>query len=226
MTAVTGVAVPIGTVEDAPAQIRRVVEGCQSQGQLEEFGRGGSRSPRIDARRRRFDDCGNLATSPRRRERKVSRSFLSVRHECSQAGVNYASLGRCGTRHHSGTQERMHEAETLILDLDDPRFERLGESGFRASAGGFLDEAHRRFGEQGNDPGNLGAGSPESIEAVLNQVCEIRGDWQLRARIQMAAPASLLKRAHQLERKERIPARRLPDAEKRWPGKDIAAARS
>ena len=118
--------------------------------------------------------------------------------------MKYAFLGRCAARHHSGTQERMREAETLILDLENPRLEGLGQSGLRAPADHHVDKACRRVGEQGDDARNLDPGSPEPIEALLNQVCEIRGDRQLRARIQPTA-ASSLKRPDELEREERIP---------------------
>jgi hypothetical protein len=180
---VTRLAEPIGAGKDAPAQVRRIVRRCEPHGQLEQLGGGCRRSPRMHTCRSLLDDGGNLPTGPCGGKRKMSRSLLSSRHQLSQARVKSAFLRRRRTRHHSGTQEGMREAETLILDLEDTRLERVGQSGLRPPAGGHLDEAHGRVGEQGNDPRNLHPGSPEPIEALLNEVCQIRRNGQLRARI-------------------------------------------
>ena len=60
----------------------------------------------------------------------------------------------------------MGEAETIPVDLEDVRLERLGQSGFCPPAGGDLDEAHRRVGERGNDSGNRDPGSFEPVSAI------------------------------------------------------------
>ena len=58
----------------------------------------------------------------------------------------------------------------------------------------------------------------------MNELVQIRGNRQLLAGTHPAA--SSLKRARELEGEERIPARRLPDAQERRSGKDNADARS
>ena len=67
-------------------------------------------------------------------------------------------------------------------------------------------------------------GSPEPIEALVNELFESRGNRQLRAWIDPAAPS--LKGARELESEEGIPARRFPDAQERRSGKDGADAGS
>ena len=118
----------------------------------------------------------------------------------------------------------MREAEPLPVDLEDSGLERFGQSGLCPATGGRLDEAHRRVGERGNDSRQLEPGSPEAIDALVNELVQIRGNRQLLARTHPAA--SSLKRARELEGEERISARRFPDAQQRRSGKNNANASS
>src|SRR6266850_7027932 len=118
----------------------------------------------------------------------------------------------------------MGEAETIPIDLQDSRLERGGQSGLCPVAGGRLDKAQRRVGERGNDPRNLEPASPEAVEALVNELFQIRGNRQLLTRVQPAPPS--LNRARELEGEEWISARRFPDAQERRSGKDGADARS
>ena len=56
-----------------------------------------------------------------------------------------------------------------------------------AAAGGRLDEAHRRVGERGHDPRRLEPGSPEEIDALVDELVQVRGKWQLLAGSERAA---------------------------------------
>ena len=69
----------------------------------------------------------------------------------------------------------MREAEPLPVDLQDSGLDRLAQSGLRPAAGGRLDEAHRRVGERGNDPRHLEPGSPEAIDALVNELFRFEG---------------------------------------------------
>ena len=159
---------PVGTVEDRLAHVLDILCGGKPDCQLGQLGRGGGCSSCVHILCRLLDDGGNLAARLGRGKRKMPRSFLSARHARGEAGVKRASLGQRGARDHSGTHERMGEAETIPLDFQDPRLERVGQSGLRPPADGRLDEAHRRIGQQGDDARNLDCGSPEAIEALLN----------------------------------------------------------
>ena len=68
----------------------------------------------------------------------------------------------------------MREAEPLPVDLEDPGLDRVGQPGLCPAAGGRLDEAHGRVGERGNDPRHLEPGSPEAIDALVDELFEVR----------------------------------------------------
>ena len=54
----------------------------------------------------------------------------------------------------------MGEAEAIPVDLEDVRFERLGQSGLRPAPGRRFDEPNCRLGEGCNDAGNKTATPP------------------------------------------------------------------
>ena len=109
----------------------------------------------------------------------------------------------------------MRKAEALTVDLEDSGVNRIAQSDFCPAANGRLDEAHRRIGERGNDPCHLESRRPETIDALVNELVPICGNRQLVPRIYSAAPP--LDRARELDREERVPARRFPNAEERRP---------
>ena len=78
------------------------------------------------------------------------------------------------------------------------------QSGLCPAAGGRLDEAHRRVGERGNDPRHLEPGSPEAINALVNELLQIAGIGSSSPGFDPAASA--LERARELQGEERIPA--------------------
>ena len=154
----------------------------------------------------------------------MPRSFLRARSDLGEPRVERPPLRRCGARPDRRAEQGVREAETLPVDLEDSGLDRLAQSGLCPAAGGRLDEAHRRVGERGNDPRHLEPGSPEAIDTLVNELFQIRGNWQLLARTHPAA--SSLKRTRELEGEERIPARCFPDAQESRSGKDSADARS
>ena len=154
----------------------------------------------------------------------MPRSFLRARGDLGEPRVKRPPLRRCGARPDRRTEKGCVKRSRSPSTSRIPASIASPSPVSARSAGGRLDEAHRRVGERGNEPRHLEPGSPEAVDALVNELFEIRRNRQLLARTHPAA--SSLKRARELEGEERIPARRFPDAQERRSGKDSAGASS
>ena len=151
-------------------------------------------------------------------------SFLRARSDLREPSVNRPPLRRCGARPDRRAEQRVREAEPLPVDLQDPGVDRAAKAGLGPSAGGRLDRVRHRVGERGNNPRDLERRSPQEIDALVNELFQVRGN---REHLAGAHPvASSPKRGRELQSEERISRRRFPDAQESRSWKDSADARS
>ena len=105
----------------------------------------------------------------------------------------------------------MRESETLTVELEDPRVERLGEPGVEPSSECRLHESDGRVGERCDGARDFERRGSEAVEALVQEVVEVGGDRELLAGSERAASA--LERACKLEREEGVAARGFPEPE-------------
>jgi hypothetical protein len=223
-TAVACPAEPVGAREGAPAHLLDILGGCEPQRELGQLRGGGGCSSRVHALCRPFDDGGDLAARLNGSEREMPRSLLRDRGNLGEPSVERPALRRCGTRPDRRAQQGVREAEPFPVDLEDSGLERVAQSRLCPAARGRLGQAHRRVRERRNDSRDLDPGSAEAIEALVNELLQVRGKGQLLARTYPTAASP--ERARELEGEERISARRFPDTQERRSGNGSAGARS
>ena len=224
-TAVACFAEPVGAVEDAPAHVVDIVGRRQPDGQLGQLGCGSGCASCVHALCRLLDDGGDLAA------RLGSAASARCRARSSVLGATWASRAwsdrRCAGVARDQTAERSRGCVKRSRSPSTSRIRASIASPSPVSAGRPAAASTRRTvgsASAATTRATSSPWSPEAIDALVHELFQIRGDWQLLARIHPAAPS--LQRARELEGEERISRRRLPDAQERRSGKDGAEARS
>ena len=103
----------------------------------------------------------------------------------------------------------MRESQPLAVELEHTRIERLRQSILEPSTDDAFDQRGGRIGERGDDAHDPEPRGRETCQALLEQLVEVGRDRQILARSEDATPP--LESRAELERKERVATRRLPD---------------
>ena len=109
----------------------------------------------------------------------------------------------------------MGESQALPVQLEDPRGQRLGQTGIGTATDGGFHERHGRIGERGDGARGLERRGAEAVEARVQELVEVGRDRELLAGSERAASA--LERACKLEREEGVAARGLPEPDQGRP---------
>ena len=149
--------------------------------------------------------------------------LLGIGRHRGEASVERASLRGVGPDGDRRGEQRMGEAQPLAVQLHDPGLQCVAEARRGVFVDRRLDEAHGRLGERGHDTRNRERLRAQAVEALVHERVEVGRDRQLLARDHPAAPA--LERSPELEREERVPSRRLPDAPERRTEQTLAESR-
>ena len=126
-----------------------------------------------------------------------------------------ASTGDRLTRGNRSRQERVGESQLVLIELEDSCLERLLDPLLRGFGEHVLDQRGGRLRDGGYDSGNVECAPIEVGETLSQELVERGGQWERITGCRGAAAP--LQRFGQLEREERIPARRLPEPEQRRP---------
>ena len=141
--------------------------------------------------------------------------LLGARDDPGQLRVERATArGRLPSRH-GRPEQWVREAKAVAIQLDDPRGERLGQSGVERTTDDGLDEVHGRIGNRGNHARGLERRSAEVLDALAQKLVQVGGHRELLARCEHASSA--LERPRELEREERVAARGLPEPDQDRP---------
>jgi hypothetical protein len=102
------------------------------------------------------------------------------------------------------------ETNAIAVELEHARFERFVEPDVSMTPDRRSDELDSRLGEAPRGPDNGECRPAQPVETLADERTEVGGERQLLAGSEPSAAP--LERVRQLEREERVPAGRLPDA--------------
>jgi hypothetical protein len=140
----------------------------------------------------------------------MTRLLLGIRRERGESLVERAPPRADGPRGDPGREQRVRETQSLTVELEDTRLQRILNAAHWV-VHCELDKLDRRVGRGSDDTAHLVCVGAQRLEPLDHEVLERRRHRELGSRLDpRAAP---LQRACQLEREERIAARRLPDPE-------------
>ncbi len=109
----------------------------------------------------------------------------------------------------------MGESEALPVHLEDACRDGLGQPGLVAGADDRLHERHRGIGERRNGGGNVESVGSDRVETRAQQLVGGGRNREILAGRERAAPT--LEGGSELEREERVTARRLPELDQYRP---------
>jgi hypothetical protein len=147
----------------------------------------------------------------------MSCALLADRHQLSESFVKRPPFRGRRVRGHRPSEQRVREPEPVAVGLQHPGVERVGQPQVSLAAHRGLDKGQGRLRERRHGTNDLARRAAETIEALLHELLQTRGKRKLLARDRASPPS--LECASELEGKEGIAARRLPDPQEHRSGK-------
>ena len=186
----------------------RSIRGGQPDCFLRKLGRRGGRPASTRQPRRYLEEIGHVGRGPIRRERHVTRALLGIGDEAGEPPVKRSLLRGASRPVDGGGEQRMGEANSILVELDHVAFQRRLEPLPWIVAGRVGDELEgrlrqRRRGKQ--DGTSLGW---KCREPLLDERRECPGERFAGLELDDPAP----ERAPELEREEWISTRELVEA--------------
>jgi hypothetical protein len=146
-------------------------------------------------------------------EGKVARSLLAIGDDFRQPRVERSSCLRRHPRNDAGGQQRVAEADPLSVELQQADGECVSQALLGGLAERCFDKASGRLGQQCDHLGDLARRPLDAVKPLVDELFEVVGKRQLVSGFDPAATP--LDRPGELERVERVPARRLPQSDER-----------
>ena len=206
-------------------QLPTAADGAAGSGRRErdrELGQLGGRPRRATRGRDRgrgLQRVGDPGRRPARAERKMPGALLGVVDQLRQAAMQRSPPARVELRLDARRQQGVAEADALVVQLHDRRCLGRAKPPGTVAASDATASTIETVGslEQRNRLEHLANLLGQRRQARRDQPGERRGNGQPLTRAR--APARLLERAPELERVERIPARRVVKLDQRRPRK-------
>ena len=198
---------PLGGEEEAPSSVVDLCRRREPERLVGQLGGSRRRAARVGRPRCLLEDRSDLTIRLGRRKGEVPSSFLRARNDRREPCVQRPSARRRLAGGDGRSEQRVGESHALPVQLEDPRVECLGE----AEVGGLterrFDELGRRLGNRCHHPRHLEGIRTEAVEALAQELLQVRGDRQRVAG--RGRPASSLERGCELEREEGVAAARF-----------------
>jgi hypothetical protein len=211
---VAGVARETSSLDDSLPDRVNLAGRSQPTGLLGQLGRRSETSASGRPPHGRVEGFGDACVRSGRGQRQVSCLLLAVGDEAGEAGMQSAPRVSGHPRGDRRREQRMGKADTVAVELEHPRTDRVPEAA-RVASGRGVDETRVRLGERGDDPADLLGLAGEELEPLVDERLQRVRDRQGITGLDRTPPP--LEGAGQLQGEKRVPAGRLPNPQQHRP---------